>query len=348
MDSEMQTHSNGIAVGELPNGANGRPSKKRSILAPFFECIESELRQVESELQSSLASQHASVDRLLQTVRDMGGKRMRPALLLLCAKAAGEMRDSHITLSVVIEMIHAATLVHDDVLDGADQRRHLPTMNSVYGNEASVLCGDFLFSKAFYLASTLETTHACREIGNTTNIVCEGEMRQIGSCGNLDLTAEEYFEIIEAKTAVLCATAAYLGACFAGADESTCEKLREYGRLIGVAFQVIDDILDLQGSENEVGKSLGTDLEQQKTTLPLIHLYQNAAASRKASIREAFAAGDVATLGSAIRESGAIDAARATARELSESAKECLQSLDHSPAKQALVAIADYLITRGS
>lgn len=263
----------------------------------LFAPVQYELQRVDDLLKNELVSGDPFVDEMLQHARSMGGKRLRPALLLLVAKSLGDVTDEHLTLAVVIEMIHAATLVHDDILDGATQRRHKPTLNAIWGNESSVLVGDYLFSRSFFLASSLQTTHACREIGQATTIVCEGEMRQIGSCANFNLSEAEYLNIIESKTAALCASATYLAACYAkpnggamhggtltngkaangqsgktGPQSDQADKFREYGRLLGIAFQITDDILDVTGSENSVGKSLGTDLQQLKPTLPLIHL----------------------------------------------------------------------------
>ena len=181
-------------------------------------------------------------------------------------------------------MVHTATLVHDDVLDEASVRRHLATVNARWDNEASVLLGDFLFSHAFYLASTLESTLACQMIGRATNVVCEGEIRQMGSRGDFALDEATYFEIIDAKTAALCACCCQLGAHFAGASESLTQRLTQFGRKLGIAFQIADDLLDVVGNETTVGKSLGTDLEKQKPTLPLIRALQTADDAQRASI----------------------------------------------------------------
>jgi octaprenyl-diphosphate synthase len=252
---------------------------------PLYAPIRAELEQVEAILRQELRSDDPFVDRLARHGFRLGGKRLRPALLLLAAKACGRITRDHLVLAAVMEMIHTATLVHDDVLDHASVRRHQDTVNSLWGNQSSVLLGDFLFTHSFYLASTLETTFACREIGRATNIVCEGELRQIHSRGNFALTEAEYLSIIEAKTAELCACCCRLGAHYAGASPEHEESLTQYGRALGVAFQITDDLLDLTGDESAVGKSLGTDLDQLKLTLPLIRLLECAdAASRDTMI----------------------------------------------------------------
>ena len=193
------------------------------------------------------------------------------------------MRD-HVVLAAVVEMIHTATLVHDDVLDEASLRRHRETINARSDNEASVLVGDFLFTHAFYLASSLETTFACQTIGRSTNIVCGGELRQIHSRGNFDLSEAEYLAIIDAKTAELCACCCRLGAHYAGATAASRRRLADFGRNLGIAFQIADDMLDLTGDELSMGKSLGTDLEKQKPTLPLIRLLAEASGGQRAEI----------------------------------------------------------------
>jgi len=234
--------------------------------------VERELAQFEAMLAAELRSEHAFVDELVRYGCLIGGKRLRPALLLLCARAVGQVHDEHLTLATVVEMIHTATLIHDDVLDEASMRRHLATVNSRWDNESSVLLGDFLFTHAFHLASLLETTFACRRIGRATNRVCEGELRQKGSRGDFRLSETEYLSIIEAKTAELTACSCELGAYYAGGDEACVARCAAYGRDLGIAFQIADDILDLLGEESQTGKSLGTDLAKQKPTLPLIRL----------------------------------------------------------------------------
>src|SRR5688500_13341258 len=184
------------------------PGLLQSLYAPIGD----ELVEVERILKSELRSPHPFVDELVRYGCLLGGKRLRPALLLLTAKALGKVTREHVTLAAVVEMIHTATLVHDDVLDEADMRRHLATVNSRWDNEASVLLGDYLFTHAFYLASTLDTVLGCRLIGRATNIVCEGELRQKGSRGNFELTEQEYLSIIEGKTAELTAVSCRLGA----------------------------------------------------------------------------------------------------------------------------------------
>ena len=205
------------------------------------------------------------VDELLQYGGQLGGKRLRPALLLLVGPGRGTDQPEHHTLAAVVEMIHTATLVHDDVLDEADMRRHLATVNSRWNNETSVLLGDYLFTHAFYLASTLDSTYACRRIGRSTNLVCEGELRQIGHRGNHALSEEEYFEIINGKTAELCACACHLGAKYAEADRTVGRTGWNNSDAAWAWRSRSPTIcLDLVGDESATGKSLGTDLEKRQ------------------------------------------------------------------------------------
>ena len=237
--------------------------------------IAGDLEQVERILSESLFSRHPRVAEVVDHVRHYRGKRLRPVLLLLTAKACGKVTPAHHILAAVVEMIHTATLVHDDVLDNATVRRHVPTVNAGWGAQASILLGDHLFTRAFHLAASVDA-RACRLIGEATNRVCEGELRQGLERGNLDLSETDYYEIIEGKTAELIACCCQLGAVYAGADETVVAAVTNYGRCLGIAFQIADDVLDLVGEEQTTGKSLGTDLEQEKLTLPLIRLLAHA------------------------------------------------------------------------
>jgi len=262
---------------------NGQPHVGlRQLYAP----IAHELAAVEDILRRELRSRFPFVDALVQHGIRLGGKRMRPALLLLAGQACGSLTDEHLLLAAVVEMIHTATLVHDDVLDEAALRRHVPTVNARFDNEASVLLGDYLFSHAFYLASTVGSTLACQHIGRSTNIVCQGELLQIASRGNFRLSEMQYLRIIDGKTAELCACSCLLGATYAGADPLRQQSLRRFGRRLGIAFQIVDDLLDLLGDECETGKSLGSDLEKQKLTLPLIRLLDLANAAECRQVQE--------------------------------------------------------------
>src|SRR6516164_2442094 len=230
-----------------------------------------DLEEVERVLARTLRSRYAAVTGVVDHVRHYRGKRLRPVLLLLTARACGRVTPAHHVLGAVVEMIHTATLVHDDVLDGARVRRRVATVNAVWGVQTSVLLGDNLFTHAFHLASTLDDARACRLIGEATDRVCEGELCQVLQRGNIDLTEAEYFDVIDGKTAELTACCCHLGALYSGAAAEVVARLDRFGRCVGLAFQIADDLLDLVGEERTAGKSLGTDVEQRKLTLPLIH-----------------------------------------------------------------------------
>jgi octaprenyl-diphosphate synthase len=311
--------------------------------------IAAELAAAEELLRSELNSADAFVDALVKHAFRLGGKRLRPALVLLAAQAGGEIGPSHIVLAAVVEMIHTATLVHDDVLDEASLRRHRETVNARSDNEASVLLGDFLFTHAFYLASSLDTTYAARTIGRATNIVCAGELRQIRNRGNFELDEAQYLEIIEAKTAELCACCCRLGAHYAGATAQGEESLARFGRKLGVAFQIADDTLDLVGDERSMGKSLGTDLAKQKPTLPLIRLLAESQPAARREIIDLLDANNRAArtqIAALLERSHALRYAHDKARAYAQAARAELGSLPASPARDVLSALTEMVVSR--
>jgi octaprenyl-diphosphate synthase len=316
-----------------------------AIYAPIAE----ELAQVDQVLARELKSRASFIDRLVRHSANYRGKRLRPALVLLTARACGTVRPEHTVLAAVVEMIHTATLVHDDVLDEANVRRSLSTVNAHWGNEASVLLGDYLFTHAFHLASSLESTLACRLVGQATNLVCEGELHQIHHRGNLDLGEDEYLEIIAGKTAELYACCCRLGAHFSGAPRHVEEAMARYGRQLGIAFQIADDLLDLVGDEQETGKSLGTDLEKQKCTLPTIYLLR---ASQEETLRKVsqILTGDGnhkrQSLAPYLRAGGALEYAEHRAREFAELARSEIQDLPDSDSKAVLEEICRFAVSR--
>jgi octaprenyl-diphosphate synthase len=268
---------------------------------------------------------------------------------MLSAKAAGRVTQEHIVLAAVVEMIHTATLIHDDVLDEATLRRYRRTVNAQWNNETSVLLGDYLFTHAFYLASTLDTTFACRTIGRSTNIVCEGELRQIDSRGRLHLSEDEYLGIIEGKTAELCSCCCLLGAHYAGASTAVVSALARFGRDLGIAFQITDDLLDLLGSEATTGKTLGTDFSQQKMTLPLIRLLTVAPRVERAAIESLLsspAEDSRAELRDWLDRYDALDYARQQARFFADRASGELAILSDSPSADVLRQLAQFVVAR--
>jgi octaprenyl-diphosphate synthase len=321
------------------------PDGLRALYAPAAQ----ELESVERILQQELSSQNSFVDRLGQHGFRLGGKRLRPALVLLSAQACGRIQPEHLTLAAAAELIHTATLVHDDVLDEAAIRRHLDTVNARWNNEVSVLLGDYLFARALCLTSSLDDNFACRAIAETTRRMCEGELRQIENRGNYALSEADYFEIIAGKTATLIACCCRLGAHYAGAPPETCETLARYGHGLGVAFQIADDVLDLLGEEATVGKSLGTDLLKQKATLPLIRLFETVDPQQRQQIRSL-----LAQSGNHHRDAlrpwferfEAIGYARGQAESFSRRAGAELAALPDTPACHSLAGLADFVVDR--
>lgn len=322
------------------------PSRNaRDLFAPIAD----DLEQTERILRETLQRPEPGVARLINHLAHYRGKRLRPALLLLTAQACGPVRPAHHLLAAVVEMIHTATLVHDDVLDSATTRRHVSTINANWGNQASILLGDYLFTHAFHLSSTLGDVRACRIIGDATNRLCCGELHQVTERGNLELGEDAYFAIIDGKTAELTSCACRLGAMYADGSEDLVEGMARFGRSLGLAFQIADDLLDLVGEERSAGKSLGTDLDQKKLTLPLIHFLAQASAEQKA---KAFAVLDAAgnhkreNLRPLLHASGSIDYARRRAEEYANLAAAELTALPPSEARAILEHLTDRVVHR--
>jgi len=321
-----------------------------SRLRALFSPVRGDLNKVEQLLRAELSNDFPLVDRLLKHGFRLGGKRMRPALVLLCGKACGRIGHEHLVLAAAIEMIHTATLIHDDVLDEASLRRHLETVNARWDNEASILLGDYLFTHCLCLvANSIEDTFACRAIGEASKAMCEGELRQMVGRGNYDLTEKEYFDIITGKTAALCACCCRLGAHYADADETTCEVYTRFGKYLGIAFQIIDDLLDVLGDEATTGKSLGTDLVKQKATLPLIRLLGGLDQPAHDEVLAFLVRSDNhhrEYLSHWFAQSDAISYSRQRAIEFSHLAKSELNQVSPSPIHENMRQLADFVVSR--
>ena len=296
----------------------------------------------------TLARHRSPVAPMIQHLRHYRGKRLRPALVFLSANACGSVAPAHHILAAAVEMIHTATLVHDDVLDEADTRRHSSTFNAEWGNKVSILFGDMLFTHAFHLTSRVDG-RACQLIGAATNKVCSGELLQTRERGNWHLSEAEYFAMIDGKTAALTEVSTRLGALYAGATAEVAERLATYGRSLGIAFQIADDLLDLTGEEAKAGKTLGTDLEQRKMTLPLIHalntlptaeaiefraLLQNPGAQHRSRVTDT------------LIRSGSLQYAKRTAEEYARTARACLDGLPKSECRAILEQLTEWSIRR--
>lgn len=321
-------------------------------LIDLYGPIRHDLAVAQRIFDEELASELAFIERLCDRIRSYRGKMLRPAMLLLAGKATGELSAVHRTLAAVVEMVHVATLVHDDVVDGAEERRRQPAVGAIAGNVGAVLLGDYLISHGFHLCSGLDDRHAPRRIGATTNTVCEGELLQNylrGDPPEADLSEEEYFDIIRRKTGALTATSCELGAHYAGADKSLVEAMRAYGLLAGVAFQIIDDVLDLVGDEQQVGKTLGLDVALGKLTLPTIHCLASAGPATASALRAAVtgkAPYDGGRLRKWLDETGSVEYAVSVAAEYVDDAVRKLDLVPPGEAKTSLVALAEFILQR--
>lgn len=321
-------------------------SAAQQILTRLYTPILAELKQVEEMYRRELSSDDEYISNLLEYIEDYSGKKLRPALLLLAGKACGKLTRDHIVLGVVAEMLHTATLVHDDILDEALLRRKRASINALAGNEVSVLLGDHIFSHAFEISLDCTTPVGAREFSRAMARTCFGEIMQVHNRNNFELNEPKYFDIIEGKTAELYATSAMLGAHYAGANEAVCRAFYDYGMNLGRAFQIMDDLLDMVGEESLVGKTLGSDVEKGKPTLPLIHhLAQVDEPARKKAL-EAAAKGDRKTLMELLHETESFKYAAAKANAYVASAKKGLEVLPASEMRDLLNEVADFVLSR--
>jgi len=310
-----------------------------------------EMDEVERQIDEVLDRRHPRFAGMVEQVRHFRGKRFRPLLVILASKAAGRTTERHATLGAVMELIHTATLVHDDVLDGAQMRRHSPTVNARHDNYNSILLGDWIFSQAFALASNLENLTINKMLAESACKVCEGELHQGLERGNLELDEAAYFRIIDGKTAELLAACCKSSAILAESPPALVQHLETFGRKVGLAFQVADDLLDLVGEEGRTGKSLGTDLIQGKLTLPIIHALRQPSSQRVlALLNDAPADANLArqAMVPLLQESGSIDYAKDIARRLVAEARAALGHLPNTPWRQHLAHLAEKAISRSA
>ncbi len=318
-------------------------------LAELYTPIAAELRRVETRFDAELDSDQPFIADLVDRVRRFRGKMLRPALLLLTGKASGRLTDEHITLAAVVEMVHVATLVHDDVLDAADVRRRSATINAVAGNVQAVLLGDFLISHAFHLCSSLDSQYASRLIGATTNTVCEGELMQNFHRGDAAMSESLYLDIIGRKTAALTAAACELGARYAGASDEVVAAARRYGYTAGLAFQIVDDVLDVVGTQDAMGKSLGRDFDLGKPTLPVLHCLANCTPDVRTELKHALA-GSAGSLNGHLKawlaSTDSVAYAMEYARQLVSDALDSLGRVPSGDARTSLTAMAEFITQR--
>lgn len=319
-------------------------------IAGAFGTIKDLLDKVETQFHKELKPESNSLADLIAHISKYKGKRLRPALVLLSGKCIGELVPQHIDIAVVVEMVHTATLVHDDIIDEASVRRHVETVNSKWGREISILFGDYLFSRGFTILSALDSQVATLLLSQTVNIMSEGELIQLQRRYDMELSENDYFDIIERKTASLCAASCRLGATFAGANRKISDMLYNYGLKIGIAFQIVDDCLDIMGAEDEIGKSLNTDIQKGKLTLPLIRLVnqlpRNKLETTKALIFQHSEKENKNSILELLTEHDAVEYAFNTAKNIVKQAQEEIAPLPDSKYKTALLELADFIVTR--
>lgn len=320
-------------------------------MLPFLDAVQPELERVNTSIIENLHSDEPLVEDIGKHLISAGGKRLRPILVILSAQAVDYKGADHIPLAAIIEFIHTATLLHDDVVDVSELRRGMPTANAQWGNAPSVLVGDFLYSRAFQLMVSIGNMDIMQVMSNTTNIIAEGEVQQLANVRNPDLSEEQYLSVIYKKTAALFEAACECGVCLSDMAErhSARAAMKEYGRHLGLAFQLMDDVLDYEGNSDELGKNIGDDLAEGKTTLPIIHTLKHCNTQQKNLIRQSIQQGQTLELEkiiTLIKESGGIDYARQKAEGHVEQAITALNVLADSNWKSSLAEIARFSINR--
>ena len=313
--------------------------------------IGADMARVDAVLRQGLASEVALVRQIAEYIVGGGGKRLRPALLLLAARACGDPGDHRHVLAAVVEMIHTATLLHDDVVDESSQRRGRATANAAFGNAASVLVGDFLYSRAFQMMVGVSSMRVLEILSEATNVIAEGEVLQLMNIGDADVTEESYLRVIRYKTAKLFEAAGRTGAMISGAPGHVAERLGEFGMRLGTAFQLIDDVLDYSGEVVKTGKNLGDDLGEGKATLPLLHVIASGTAEQRAVVRHAIThpgEADFAAVLAALDATGALDHARQAARREADMAAICLEALPAGRHRETLLELCAFAVERSS
>ena len=321
------------------------PTTASPLLAPVAD----DMRQVDALIRARLGSDVALVRQVAEYIVAGGGKRLRPALLLLAAGALGCRGPACHELAAVVEFIHTATLLHDDVVDESQLRRGRRTANAAFGNAASVLVGDFLYSRAFQMMVGLDNLRVMRVLADATNTIAEGEVLQLMNCHDPDVDEARYLDVVRRKTAKLFEAAARLGGILGGAAPALEQGLAAYGMHLGTAFQVVDDVLDYSGAAQETGKSLGDDLAEGKPTLPLIRVMQAGSPEQRALVQRAIREGgreEFALVLAAIQSTRALDYARNAARREADAASRAIEALAPSAHRESLLELAAFAVSR--
>jgi len=307
------------------------------------------MHAVDAFIRKSLHSDVVLINQVADYIINSGGKRLRPALVLLSAGVFGKVETHHHELAAVVEFIHTATLLHDDVVDESAMRRGRATANTLFGNAASVLVGDFVYSRAFQMMVNVQNMRVMDVLAEATNIIAEGEVLQLLNCHDADITDEAYLKVIHYKTAKLFEAATRLGAIICNAPPESERAMAEYGMRLGTAFQLIDDVLDLSGDSQDIGKNLGDDLAEGKPTLPLLFAMRNGTEAQRIVIRHAIEEGGLDELPAvikAVQETGALEHVRKIARKEADIACAAIAELPTSTHHQALISLADFAVTR--
>jgi octaprenyl-diphosphate synthase len=318
---------------------------------PIYDPVADDFKRVNDLITRRLASNVPLVEKIAQYIVDSGGKRLRPLLVLLTSRALGYDGEDHLKLAAVIEFLHTATLLHDDVVDTSDLRRGRTTANARWGNAPSVLVGDFLYSRAFQMMVELNSIAIMDILSSATAVIAEGEVQQLMNVKNPDVSEAQYMEVIRSKTAMLFEAASHTGALLAGAESGQAGAMRLYGEHLGLAFQLVDDVLDYRGDAEAMGKNVGDDLAEGKATLPLIHAMAHGGEDARKLIRKAIRKGGLDDLDDILRTvetSGALAYTMSKAADHAAKAADCLQSLPDSDHKTALALLAELAVARAS
>ncbi len=336
------------AIANKPSGNTQNPASVNDFEA-VQELIKPESASVDQLIMKSLSSDVVLINQLGTYIINSGGKRLRPMIVLLSALASGYQGEKHTLLAAVIEFIHTATLLHDDIVDGSDMRRGKATANDVWGNEASVLVGDFLYSRSFEMMVEAGNMRVMDILSHTTNNIAEGEVMQLLNINEPDITEQRYDEVIRAKTAILFEAAARIGGVIADQNNEIEQALAGYGQHLGVAFQLVDDLLDYSSSSEALGKNIGDDLAEGKPTLPLIHAMQHAAASDRDLLSTAIRSGGLEKISEVIaiiESAGSLAYTSQRASAEAEKAKQALAPLPPSSYNDAMMILADFSVQR--
>jgi len=326
------------------------PSSLTSSLDPI-QLMAAEMKEVDSVIQRRLASDVALINQISHYIISAGGKRIRPMLVLLFANALGFHGKERFELAAIVEFIHTATLLHDDVVDESALRRGRETANALFGNAASVLVGDFLYSRAFQMMVSVDRLRVLDVLADATNVIAEGEVLQLMNMHDPDLAVDDYLKVIRFKTAKLFEASARLGAVLANVSEAVEDACASYGRSLGTAFQLVDDLLDYEGSTTQLGKNVGDDLREGKPTLPLLIAMERANAADRMLIRSAIEHGEVSRLDEIVgivRRTGALEATRDAARAEADKARNCLSTLPATVHREALLEFCVRSVERSS